>query len=92
VSDCAEIRLEMLNVYRIEADNGDEQAYINFREFVAKEIFPRRFGEDIFETVERLEQWEDIIFIRLLSTCETTLVHTNCEIRFFGIYPLLTVS
>ena len=92
MSDCAEIRLEMLNIYRIETDYSDEQADISFRKFVAQEIFSRRFGEDIFETVERLEQWEDIILIRFLSCCEATLVYTNSEIRYFGIYPLLTVS
>ena len=92
MSDCTEIRFEMLNVYRIEADDGDEQANISFREFVAQEIFPRRFSKDVFETVEGFEKWEDVILIRLLGSCEATLVYTNCKAQYFGVYPLLTVS
>lgn len=55
MSDCADIRLEMLNIDRIKPDNRDIQANIGLRKFLTKKIFPGRFQKDIFKTVERLE-------------------------------------
>src|SRR5205814_8366297 len=89
VSNCSEICLEMLYVYCIESDYSDVQTNISFSEFVAKEIFPRRFGENIFETIERFEEWENIIFVRFLSSSKSAFVNSNCQLYYDAKLPII---
>ena len=55
MSDSSDIGLEMLNIDRIETYDSHVQANIRFCEFGPEEVFPRGFGEHLFETIERFE-------------------------------------
>jgi len=77
VSDGSDIAFKVLNIHRIESDDGDVQADIGLREFITKKIFPRRFSEHIFKAIERLEEREYIILVCFLSRCKAALVDTD---------------
>ena len=89
MSNCSEICLEMLYVNYIESDYGDVQTNISFREFVAKEIFPRRFGENIFETIERFEERENVIFVCFLSSCKSAFIDSNSQLCCDAELPIV---
>ena len=84
MSDSSDIGLEMLNIDRIETYDSHVQANIRFCEFGPEEVFPRGFGEHLFETIERFEQWEDIILVSLLGSCEAAFVDSIVSIKYRG--------
>ena len=74
MSNSPDIALEMLYINRIKADDSDVQADIRFGQFLAEQVSSRGFRKHILETVERLEEWEDVILVRHLSRCESTFI------------------
>jgi len=52
VSNRSNVAFEMLYVDGIESDDGDVQTNVRFSEFIAEQVFPRRLGEHVFETIQ----------------------------------------
>jgi len=73
VADGADVGFKVLHVHRIETDDGRVETDIRFCQFIAEEIF--RFGEHVFDTIQRFEKWKDVIFVSLLGCCKATFVH-----------------
>ena len=73
VADRADVALEVADVHRVKADDGDEEADIRLGEPVADQVVLAR--EHLLEPVERLEERDDRRLVRLLRRREARLVH-----------------
>ena len=74
VADRADVALEVANIHRVEADDGDEEADVGIGELVPDEVV---FAfEDGLEAVERGEEREDGGFVGFLCGGEAGFVHT----------------
>ena len=77
VADRAEVALEVTDIHRVKANDGDEQPDVRFRELAADEIVLA--VQNLLEPVERLEERDDGCLVRLLRRREAGLVHAVCR-------------
>lgn len=66
--DIAQVALEVLDVDLIEADYGRVQADVGFCDAVAEVVRSAIFGNLLFSTVERLEEYLYVLLVSFLST------------------------
>lgn len=91
--DVSDVRLEMLNIHRIEADYRRIQSHITFRDMLAPIEWSLRVRQVLFNFVKRIEQWLDCLFIRLLSGGEAAFIDSvvyiviSPSIRFVDLLP-----
>jgi len=77
------IALEMLDIYRVKADNSRIQADIRLREDLPEKIWPIRVLENLLNTVEGLEYFCDGCFVGFLFPMRVlvTISHTHTPSR-----------
>lgn len=79
-ADISDIRLEMLDIHSIEANDGGEESDIGFCDVLAEIERPFGFREVLFYFVETAEESCDGFLVGFLCGCEPGLVHTIVDI------------
>lgn len=74
-SDVADVALEVLDVDRIEADNGRVEPDVGFGDVLAKVVWAGVLGEVGFCLVQMLEEGLDVLFVGFLRAVEEEIWH-----------------
>ena len=89
--DVTDVRLEMLNIDGIEADDCRIKSHIALCDLLAPIEWSLRGRQVLFDFVKRIEQWLDCLFICLLSSGEAAFVNSvvyvviSPSIRFINL-------
>lgn len=91
--DVTDIRLEMLNINGIKANDCRIQSHITFCDMLTPVEWSPRCWQVLFNSVKRFEQWLNSLFICFLSGCKAAFVDTivyvviSPSIRLINLLP-----
>lgn len=81
-ADVSDVTLEVLHVDRVETDDGGVQPHIGLCDLVAEieRTLGAGAGQVGFRSVQRLEELQDVLLVRLLGGREAGLVHSVVDV------------
>ena len=81
-SDIADVALEVLDIHRVESNNGRIEPDIHLCHTIAEVVWPSVLGQICLCSIERLEEDIDILLIRFLRSEYCQKIQRSADLTY----------